>query len=77
MATVNYSVPDEVREEFNKTFHDRNKSAIIAELMRDAIEREKRKTISHQAISRILARHASAPNLSVEELEKAREADRP
>ena len=32
MATVNFSVPYEVREAFNETFRGRNKSAIIAEL---------------------------------------------
>ena len=37
MATVNFSVPDDVREAFNETFKDRNKSAIIAELMREAV----------------------------------------
>ncbi len=34
MATVNFSVPDEVKAEFDKTFGDQNKSSIIAELMR-------------------------------------------
>jgi metal-responsive CopG/Arc/MetJ family transcriptional regulator len=77
MATVNFSVPDDVREAFNETFRGRNKSAIIADMMRDAVEHEKRKEIRHQAIERILARHTAAPKLSVEELEQARKADRP
>ena len=34
MATVNFSVPDEVKAEFDKAFGDQNKSSIIAELMR-------------------------------------------
>jgi len=37
MATVNFSVPDEVKAEFDKAFGDQNKSAIIAELMRRAV----------------------------------------
>ncbi len=37
MATVNFSVPDEVKSEFDKTFGDQNKSAIIADLMRQAV----------------------------------------
>ena len=40
MATVNFSVPDEVKEAFDQTFGDRNKSAIIAELMRRAVHDE-------------------------------------
>ena len=34
MATVNFSVPEEVKIEFDKAFGDQNKSFIIADLMR-------------------------------------------
>ena len=34
MATVNFSVPDDVKSEFDRFFGDQNKSAVIAELMR-------------------------------------------
>jgi len=37
MATVNFSVPDEVKAEFDKAFGHQNKSSIIAELMRRAV----------------------------------------
>ena len=37
MATVNFSVPDDVRNAFNREFRGQNKSAIIAELMRRAV----------------------------------------
>lgn len=37
MATVNFSVPDDVKAEFDKTFRGQNKSAIIADLMRKAV----------------------------------------
>ena len=40
MATVNFSVPDEVKEAFDQTFGDRNKSAVIAELMRHAVRED-------------------------------------
>ena len=40
MAFVNYSIPQDLKEAFNKTFRGRNKSALIAQLMRDAIEAE-------------------------------------
>jgi hypothetical protein len=33
IATVNFSVPDAIKQAFNETFKDQNKSAIIAELM--------------------------------------------
>ena len=77
MATVNFSVPDDVKESFNVTFSGQNKSAIIAELMREAVDRAQRKQRSHDAITRILARRQKAPPLTEEEIRIAREAGRP
>jgi len=48
MATVNFSVPDEVKAEFDQAFGDQNKSSIIAELMRRAV-RERHLTIKQRA----------------------------
>ena len=39
MATVNFSVPDDVKVAFDKAFVGQNKSAIIADLMRGAARR--------------------------------------
>lgn len=68
MATVNFSVPDDVKEAFNATFQGQNKSAVIAELMREAVERARRKQRSHEAIQRILARREHAPTLSTSDI---------
>ena len=38
MATVNFSVPDDVKAAFDKTFAGQNKSAVLADLMRRAVE---------------------------------------
>lgn len=77
MATVNYSVPDEVRDAFNETFKDRNKSAIIAELMREAVERFRRRRRSHVAIDQILERRRDRQPLSDDDIRSARRAGRP
>jgi metal-responsive CopG/Arc/MetJ family transcriptional regulator len=77
MATVNFSVPDDVKEAFNEAFKDQNKSAIIADLMREAVERAARKQRSHQAIGRILERRKHAPAVTDEEVQAAREEGRP
>lgn len=37
MATVNFSVPEDVKADFDRVFGNQNKSAIIADLMRKAI----------------------------------------
>ncbi|RPH40193.1 MAG: hypothetical protein EHM87_22720 [Burkholderiales bacterium] len=64
MATVNFSVPQELKDAFNETFHGQNKSAVIAALMREAIEREQRRLASVAAIDRILARQGKAPRIA-------------
>ena len=77
MTTVNFSVPDDVKEAFNAAFQGRNKSAIIAELMREAVEREQRKKRAREAEARILERRAFAPEITESELRLAREHGRP
>lgn len=77
MATVNFSVPDEVKKAFNETFEGQNKSAVIAELMREAVEHAHRRQKSHEAVGRILERRRSAPVRSDNEIRTAREIDRP
>ncbi|MDP2432804.1 MAG: hypothetical protein Q8O33_12330 [Pseudomonadota bacterium] len=76
MSTVNFSVPEEVKQVFNETFLGQNKSAIISELMLEAVERARRRQLSHDAIARILERRTHAPLVTAEELQAAREADR-
>ena len=77
MATVNFSVPDDVRDSFNETFKDRNKSAIVAELMREAVDRFRRRKQSHEAIRRILERRRDRRPLSDDDIRTARRAGRP
>ena len=77
MATVNFSVPEPIKRAFNETFKDQNKSAIIAELMREAVERAQRRQRHVEAIERILERRQHAPGLTAEELRSAREDGRP
>ena len=76
MSTVNFSVPDAVKDEFNAVFSGQNKSPIIADLMREAVERARRKERSRAAISRIVARRERAPSVTEASLRKAREQGR-
>jgi hypothetical protein len=77
MPTVNFSIPEPVQQAFNEAFAGRNKSAIIAELMREAVERELRQQRSRQAIERIVARRPKAPLRDKPALATARRAGRP
>jgi hypothetical protein len=51
MASVKYSVPDEVKNRFNQTFSHQNKSHIISELMKKAIEEYERQKEQRRAQS--------------------------
>lgn len=77
MATVNFSVPKDVKAAFDETFKDQNKSAIITDLMREAVERAQRRQRRHQAVARILERRKHAPIITEEEFRVAREEGRP
>ena len=61
MAIVNFSIPEDLKEAFNKTFQRRNKSAIIAELMRDAIEAENAHKRSVKTLDELRMRRATSP----------------
>jgi hypothetical protein len=73
MATVNFSVPEEVKKAFNAAFAGRNKSAVIADLMMSAVEEERRRRRRAQAIDRLLARRSTKRPVTVEEIQAARE----
>lgn len=73
MATVNFSVPDEVKDAFNMAYQGQNKSAVIAELMMEAVERSARKKRHREAIANILARRAEIEPVTEEEIRAARE----
>ncbi len=76
MSTVNFSVPEEVKRIFNETFQGQNKSAIIADLMREAVERARSRQRSEAAGQRILERRKHAPAITDEEFRAARESGR-
>lgn len=76
MSTVNFSVPEDVKQSFNETFQGQNKSAIIAGLMREAVERAESKQRQQKAIARILKRRKHAPQVSDKDIQASREAGR-
>ncbi len=77
MATVNFSVPDEVKAEFDKAFGDQNKSSIIAELMRRAV-RERELQIRRERLFRQLTNaRRKRPSITNKEVARARAAERP
>lgn len=77
MATVNFSVPEDVKLAFNAMFTGQNKSAVIADLMREAVERAHSQQRSKEAFERIVRRRQSAPKVSDAKQRAAREEGRP
>ena len=73
MATVNFSVPDEVKAAFNAAYKGQNKSAVIAELMREAVERAVRKQQHQQAIADLLVLRGQMPAVTEEAVQAARD----
>ena len=76
MATVNFSVPDEVKEAFNQAFEGQNKSAIIAELMRRAVDEAERRRSRAAAIRRLGGRRGKRRAANDAAIRKARESGR-
>ena len=77
MATVNYSVPEEIKAAFNEIFAGRNKSAIIAGMMMRAVQEEQLRKRRVRVMDGILELRDSMPRVTDEEVEAARHEDRP
>jgi hypothetical protein len=77
MPTVNFSVPEDIKDAFNATFEGQNKSAVIADLMREAVERVQRREQHRSAVNRILTNRASGQRITEAQFRAAREEGRP
>jgi hypothetical protein len=77
MATVNFSVPDDVKTEFDKTFGGQNKSAVIAELMRKAVAEVKLRERREAIFRTLTQRRAKRPSISGAQIRTSRTIGRP
>ena len=81
MSTVNFSVPEDVKQAFHAAFAGQNKSAVITALMREAVERRAREARHQAAVEAILAEHASGaaalPRVTEAQFRQARGHGRP
>jgi len=77
MATVNFSVPDDIKAEFDKVFGSQNKSAVIADLMRKAIAEVKQRKRREDIFRLLTRRRRQRPSLSDEQIRISRTAGRP
>jgi hypothetical protein len=77
MAMVNYSVPDDVRDAFNEAFAGENKSAVVAELTRRAVEEWRRRERRARAVGQLLDLRKRTAAVSAAEVRRARRRGRP
>jgi hypothetical protein len=73
MATMNFSIPDDVKEAFNRTFEGENKSAVVADLMRKAVEERERSRRSADFVERLHRIRESGRPVTDEEIRRARQ----
>jgi metal-responsive CopG/Arc/MetJ family transcriptional regulator len=76
MAIVNFSVPDDVKAAFDRAFKKQNKSAIIAELMRRAVEDASLKQRRMKVFRELTARRTDRPSVTTATIRAARNAAR-
>jgi hypothetical protein len=77
MATVNFSVPEEVKQKFNKVFAGKNKSQVIAELMMRAVEERALHKPRAKAMEGLVKLRGKKPGYSDAAIRAAREYGRP
>lgn len=76
MATMNFSIPDDVKDAFNKAFAGENKSAVVASLLRKAVEERERSRRSADFVERLRRIRARSRPVSEEEVRRHRHEGR-
>lgn len=57
MATMNFSIPEDVKKAFNEVFEGQNKSAVVADYLMRAVNDERRRKNDIDFLDRIRARY--------------------
>lgn len=77
MATVNFSVPQDIKDAFDKTFAGQNKSAVLADLMLQAVDERRRRKRVAKAIDKIIALRKDMRPVSAHTVRATRRQGRP
>jgi hypothetical protein len=72
MGTMNFSIPDDVKDRFNEVFAGANKSAVVTRLMVRAIEEEERNRRSAGFVERLRQIRARSRPVTEDEIRRAR-----
>ncbi|MEA2626455.1 MAG: hypothetical protein QOD06_2500 [Candidatus Binatota bacterium] len=77
MATMNFSIPQPVKDAFDRAFRGRNKSAVITALIESAVAEEQRKRRRAKAIDALLELRRDIAPVRPGEIPRARGVGRP
>ena len=77
MATVNFSVPSDVKEAFDKVFNRQNKSAVLTDLMRQAVDERRRRLRRARVVEKLLALRKRTRRITDKVVRAARRHGRP
>jgi metal-responsive CopG/Arc/MetJ family transcriptional regulator len=77
MATVNFSVPADVKDAFDKAFRRQNKSAVLTDLMRQAVEERRRRQRRAKVVEQLLALRKRTRRVTDKTVRAARRHGRP
>ncbi|MBS0166688.1 MAG: hypothetical protein JSR29_11445 [Nitrospira sp.] len=77
MATVNFSVPSDVKDAFDKAFRRQNKSAVLTELMRQAVEERHRRQRRAKVVDQLLSLRKQTRRVTEKAIQAARRRKRP
>ena len=77
MATVNFSVPEQIKKMFNAAFAGKNKSQVIADLMARAVEEQREQKRREKAMDALLMLRRKATPASDAQIHAARRHGRP
>ena len=73
MGTMNFSIPDDVKDKFNEVFDGQNKSAVVTRLMIQAIEEAERGRRSRDFVERLRAIRERGEPIAGEDIARARQ----
>lgn len=77
MATVNFSVPSDVKEAFDKAFGRQNKSAVLTDLMRQAVDERQRRRRRARVVEKLLTLRKRSRQVTGKAVRAARRYGRP
>jgi hypothetical protein len=76
MATMNFSIPQDVKEAFDRAYAGKNKSAVLTDLVRKAIEEVDLQAVRLRVLAEVDARRPLHPKITNEQIRRARVAGR-